>query len=160
MVFFLNIFFCSYEHFLFRTDRVRALGHAINSVCSILVFFWCCNFSTQLEKLSSEISILISSLTSSSKISSLILTFDGDTLSSLVSVSAGFVKVAFSQKGLMRSSFLQTDKPNYFPELDFWFFLFHSKWLKSCQIRTWSCSNAFLSIQSSFISLFEMIWAI
>ena len=38
-VFFLNIFFCSFEHFLFRTDRVRALGHAINSVCSILGFF-------------------------------------------------------------------------------------------------------------------------
>ena len=33
-----------------------------------------------------------------------------------------FVKVAFSQKGLMRSSFLQTDEPNYFPELEFWFF--------------------------------------
>ena len=29
------------------------------------------------------------------------------------------VKVAFSQKGLMRSSFLQTDEPNYFPELKF-----------------------------------------
>ena len=52
------------------------------------------------------------------------------------------LKVAFSQKGLMRSSFLQVDKPDYFPELEFWF-LFHSKWLKSCQIRTWSCSNAF-----------------
>ena len=39
MVFFLNIFFCSFEHFLFRTDRVRALGHAINSVCSILMLF-------------------------------------------------------------------------------------------------------------------------
>ena len=29
------------------------------------------------------------------------------------------VKVAFSQKGLMRSSFLQIDEPNYFPELEF-----------------------------------------
>ena len=29
------------------------------------------------------------------------------------------LKVAFSQKGLMRSSFLQTDEPNYFPELEF-----------------------------------------
>ena len=45
------------------------------------------------------------------------------------------LKVAFSQKGLMRLSFLQTDKPNYFPELEF-LFIFHSKWLKSCQIRT------------------------
>ena len=32
---------------------------------------------------------------------------------------SGMVKVAFSQKGLMRLSFLQTDKPNYFPELEF-----------------------------------------
>ena len=51
------------------------------------------------------------------------------------------LKVAFSQKRLMRLSFLQADKPNYFPELEFWIF-FRSKWLKSCQIRTWSCSNA------------------
>ena len=29
------------------------------------------------------------------------------------------LKVAFSQKGLMRSSFLQTDEPDYFPELEF-----------------------------------------
>ena len=29
------------------------------------------------------------------------------------------LKVAFSQKGLMRLSFLQTSKPNYFPELKF-----------------------------------------
>ena len=32
-------------------------------------------------------------------------------------------KVVFIQKGLMRLSFLQTDKPNYFPELDFLFIL-------------------------------------
>ena len=32
------------------------------------------------------------------------------------------LKVAFSQKVLMCLSFLQTDKPNYFPELKFWFF--------------------------------------
>ena len=31
----------------------------------------------------------------------------------------GLLKVAFSQKGLMRLSFLQTGKPNYFPELKF-----------------------------------------
>ena len=42
------------------------------------------------------------------------------------------LKVAFSQKGLMCLSFLQTGKPNYFPELKFWI-LFHSKWLKACQ---------------------------
>ena len=29
------------------------------------------------------------------------------------------LKVAFSQKGLMRLPFLQADKPNYFPELEF-----------------------------------------
>ena len=29
------------------------------------------------------------------------------------------LKVALSQKGLMHSSFLQTDKPNYFPEPEF-----------------------------------------
>ena len=29
------------------------------------------------------------------------------------------LKVAFSQKGLMRLSFLQTGKLNYFPELEF-----------------------------------------
>ena len=39
------------------------------------------------------------------------------------------LKVAFSQKGLMHLSFLQTDELNYFPELEFNFF-FHSKWLK------------------------------
>ena len=33
----------------------------------------------------------------------------------------GAPQVAFSQKGLMRSSFLQTDEPNYFPELEFLF---------------------------------------
>ena len=48
------------------------------------------------------------------------------------------VKVSFIQKGLVNLSFLQTDEPNYFPELKFFF----SKWLKSCQIRTWSWSNA------------------
>ena len=35
----------------------------------------------------------------------------------LLSLTA--LKVAFSQKGLMRSLFFQTDKPNYFPELEF-----------------------------------------
>ena len=50
------------------------------------------------------------------------------------------LKVAFSQKGQMCLSFLQTDEPNYSPELEFDFF-FHSKWLKSCQIRTRSCSE-------------------
>ena len=50
------------------------------------------------------------------------------------------IKVAFIQKGLMRLSFLPTDEPNYFPELEFLFF-FQSKWLKSCQIRIWSCSE-------------------
>ena len=29
------------------------------------------------------------------------------------------LKVAFIQKGLMPLSFLQTDEPNYFPELEF-----------------------------------------
>ena len=58
------------------------------------------------------------------------------------------LKVAFSQKGLMCSSFLQTDEPKYFPELEFWFF-FHSKWLKSCQIRTCSCSEYFKKVASS-----------
>ena len=29
------------------------------------------------------------------------------------------LKVAFSQKGLVHLSFLQTDNPNYFPELEF-----------------------------------------
>ena len=32
---------------------------------------------------------------------------------------AGKLKVAFSQKGLMHSLFLQTGKSNYFPELEF-----------------------------------------
>ena len=31
-------------------------------------------------------------------------------------------KVAFIQKGLMRLSFLKTDEPDYFPELEFGFF--------------------------------------
>ena len=51
-----------------------------------------------------------------------------------------FLKMAFFQRGLMRLWFLQADKPNYFPELEFWI-SFHSKWLKSCQIRKWSCSE-------------------
>ena len=34
------------------------------------------------------------------------------------------LKVAFIQKGLMRLSFLQTDEPNYFPELELWIFSF------------------------------------
>ena len=47
------------------------------------------------------------------------------------------LKVAFIQKELVNLSFLQTDEPNYFPELIFfYYFFFHSKWLKSCQIRT------------------------
>ena len=50
------------------------------------------------------------------------------------------LKVGFSQKGLMRLSFLQTGKPNHFPELKFWI-LFPSKWLKSCQKRTLSSSE-------------------
>ena len=61
------------------------------------------------------------------------------------------LKMAFIQKGLMRLSFLQTDKSNYFPELEFWYIFFHSKWLKSCQINKnlklysfiWSCSDVF-----------------
>ena len=53
--------------------------------------------------------------------------------------SSKLIKVAFSQKGLMRLSFLQTAESNWFPELEFWFF--HCKGLKSCQIRTWSCSE-------------------
>ena len=64
------------------------------------------------------------------------------------------LKVAFSQKGLMRYSFLQTDKPNHFPKLEFWFF-FHSKWLKSCQIRTWNCSN---SVFEHSEQLHVLIW--
>ena len=50
------------------------------------------------------------------------------------------LKVTFIQKGLVNLSFLQKDKPNYFPALNFWFFC-HYKWLKSCQIGTWSCSE-------------------
>ena len=34
------------------------------------------------------------------------------------------LKVAFSQKGLMRSSYLQTDEPNYLSVLEFRFFFF------------------------------------
>ena len=49
-------------------------------------------------------------------------------------------KVAFSQKGLIRLSFHQIEKSDHFPELEFGFF-FHSKWLKLCKIRTWSCSE-------------------
>ena len=45
------------------------------------------------------------------------------------------LKVASSQKGLMRSSFVQTNELNYFPELEFHFFFFHSKWLKSCALN-------------------------
>ena len=46
-------------------------------------------------------------------------------------LAGSVLKVAFSQKGLMRSSFLQADKH----ELDF-LFIFHSKWLKPCHLRT------------------------
>ena len=64
-----------------------------------------------------------------------------------------FLKVALSQKGLRHSSFLQTGKPNYFPELKFWI-LFPSKWLKSCQKRTLSCSNAFFDHSEELKVLF------
>ena len=71
------------------------------------------------------------------------------------------IKVAFSQKGLMRLSFLQTVKPNYFPELEFWFF-FHTKWLKLCQIRTWTSlkllwmlKKGIIAASSSFLTWFE-----
>ena len=40
------------------------------------------------------------------------------------------LKVAFSQKGLMHLSFLQTDEPNYLPELELKI-CFHSKWLNN-----------------------------
>ena len=52
----------------------------------------------------------------------------------VISKNDDLLKVAFIQKGLMRLLFLQTDEPNYYPELE---------WLKSCQMRTWSCSNTF-----------------
>ena len=39
-----------------------------------------------------------------------------------VLIHVWFLKVAFIQKGLVNLSFLQTDVPNYFPELKFRFF--------------------------------------
>ena len=39
--------------------------------------------------------------------------------SRIETLNSKVVKVAFSQKGLMHLSFLQTGKPNYFPELKF-----------------------------------------
>ena len=63
------------------------------------------------------------------------------------------LKVTFSQKGLMPSSFVQTDKPNYFPEQEFWI-LFPSKWLKPCQKRILSCSNSFFDHSEELHVLF------
>ena len=68
--------------------------------------------------------------------------------------STFLLKVAFSQKGLMRLSFPQADKPNYFPELEFWT-SFHSKWLKSFQIRTWGWSEC---SKTAFEQLQVLIW--
>ena len=58
------------------------------------------------------------------------------------------------RKGLMCLSFLQTDEPNYFPELGFWIFsiLNGSNHIKRGLEAT---RTPFLSIQSSFMSLFE-----
>ena len=64
-----------------------------------------------------------------------------------------WTKGGFFQKGLMRLSFLRTGKPDYFPELKFWI-IFPSKWLKSCQKRTLSCSNAFFDHSEELQVLF------
>ena len=60
-------------------------------------------------------------------------------------LTATLLKVTFIQKGLV----------NYFPVN--YLVLFHSKWLKSCQIKT---LTPYMSIQSSFGSPFDMILAI
>ena len=46
-------------------------------------------------------------------------------------------KGGFYQKGMVNLFFLQTDKPNYFLN----YFFLYSKWLKPCQMRTWSCTE-------------------
>ena len=50
-----------------------------------------------------------------------------------IAIFSYLLKVVFFQKGLMCLSFLQTGKPNHFPELKFWI-IFPSKWLKSFKI--------------------------
>ena len=54
-----------------------------------------------------------------------------------------FFKVAFIQKGLICLWFLQTDKPNYFPELEFLFFssFLMAQTMSNNLIGTWSCSE-------------------
>jgi hypothetical protein len=66
------------------------------------------------------------------------------------------LKVAFSQKGLLGSSFLQADEPNYFPELEFRFF-FILNGSNHVKKELEAALMPFLSIRSSFMSLFDMI---
>ena len=76
------------------------------------------------------------------------------------------VKVALIEKIMMWLSYPQTDKPNYFPELEI-MRLKHFKGLKSCHVRTWSYfegsnrkMDTYLSLQSSFRAFWDMIWAL
>ena len=73
---------------------------------------------------------------------------------SLVKPRPAGLKVAFPQKGLMRLSFLQTGKPDYFPELKFWIFFLQNgsnHFIKG----TLSYSNAFFEHSEQ---LHVLIW--
>ena len=66
----------------------------------------------------------------------------------------------------MNLSFPQTDKPHYFPELEFWIFEI-LKGSNFCPIRAWSVSDGpncapfcYLSLQNRFRLLFDMIWSL
>ena len=67
------------------------------------------------------------------------------------------LKVAFIQKGLMCLSFLQRDKPNYYPELEFWFFFIlngsnHVKYGHEAAVNAQNCVRA---ASSSYLTWFE-----
>ena len=118
----------------------------------LLRHFWCCHYyhPSLLLSLSynppSEISHVEKCIHLHS--SGTIQVFNRVNIKDLPPDLSPTLKVSFSQKGLMHLSFLQTGKPNYFPELKFWI-LFPSKWLKSCQKRTLSCSNAFWAFRAA-----------
>ena len=68
------------------------------------------------------------------------------------------LKVTFSQKGLMGSSFLQTDEPNYFSELDFWFFF--SFWITQIMSNMdmkllWMLKKGIKAALSPYLAWFE-----
>ena len=73
---------------------------------------------------------------------------------SITQIPLNILNVGCIQKGLNRSSYLQTDEPNYFPELQI-LKLSCFKRLKSCHKRTCSCSEGSNSKMEPYITRCE-----